>query len=391
MNTNLKRKIHDILELSNPGDRLGLIFDIFMVCLIIANVIAIVLESEEDLHQAYGNFFYAFDAFSVTIFTIEYLLRVWSCTVDKVSGYGHPIFGRLKYMRTPIAIIDLLAFAPFYIHALYAIDLRILRIFRLLRLLKLTRYSPALNIIWAVMVAQRRALTAWLLIMAMAMIFSSSIVYLLEHQAQPDHFGSIPKAMWWAITTLSTTGYGDVVPITPWGRFFGAITMLMGICMLALPTGVIATGFSDEIKKHDFVVNWRLVSAVPLFSRLDASQIADIVSLLTPLVVPPDHAIVRVGEEADTMYFIVSGQVEIETYPKPIFLKSGEFFGEIGLLEKRKRTAAVISLTRCHLLELKAAAFWELAYQHPSLRENIEVVAKARMAELESGEHKHKT
>jgi voltage-gated potassium channel len=384
MGDNFKQKLHNILELSHPGNRIGRIFDGFMICLIIANVIAIVLESEEDLHQAYGDFFNTFDAVSVAIFTIEYVLRVWSCTVNKAAGYDHPVFGRLKYMSSPIAIIDLLAFAPFYIHAIYAIDLRILRIFRLLRLLKLTRYSPALSIIWTVIVSQRRALTAWLLIIGMAMIFSSSIVYLFEHKAQPERFGSIPDAMWWAITTLSTTGYGDAVPVTGLGRIFGAITMLMGICMVALPTGVIATGFADEIKKHDFVINWRLVSMVPLFSRLDAVQIADIASLLTPLIVPPKFAIVRIDEEADSMFFIVSGKVEIEKHPHPVFLAEGDFFGEIGLLKKRRRTAAVVALTQCRLLELKASDFWELADKHPSLRENVETVADLRLGQLDS-------
>ena len=387
MNDALKQKVHGILEVSHPGDYVGRLFDLFMICLIIANVAAIALESEEQLHLDYHKSFFIFDAVSVAIFTIEYLLRVWSCTVNIAAGYGHPIYGRIRYMLSPMAIIDFLAFAPFYISAFFAIDLRILRIFRLLRLLKLSRYSPALTIIWAVIVSQRRALTAWLLIMTMAMMFSSSIVYLFEHKLQPQTFGSIPDAMWWSITTLSTTGYGDAVPITPLGRLFGAITMLMGICMVALPTGVIATGFADEIKKHDFVINWRLVSTVPLFSRLDATQVAEIVSLLTPLVVPPKHAIFRINEEADSMYFIISGRVEIETHPQPVFLGDGDFFGEIGLLKKRKRMAAVIALTECHLLELNASDFWELASRHPSLRENVERIASIRLGELESGDN----
>lgn len=382
---NIKRTVYEILEVSAPGNRYRS-FDLFMMALITANVIAIVMETETALHEAYHPYFAAFDAISVIIFTIEYVLRVWSCTVNEAGGYGHPVRGRIRYMLTPIAIIDFLAFAPFYLSAFVLIDLRILRLFRLLRLLKLTRYSPALSIIWAVTVAQRRALSAWLLIMSIAMLFSASLLYLLEHQVQPDKFGSIPDAMWWAITTLSTTGYGDVVPITPLGRMFGALTMLMGICMVALPTGVIATGFADEVKKHDFIVNWQMVSSVPLFARLDAAQIADIVSLLTPLVVPPRHAIIRIGEDPDSMYFIVSGRVEIETRPRPLYMGPGEFFGEIGLLRKRKRMAAVVSLTQCQLLELKSSDLWKLLEQHPALRENIEAIADARQAEQEARE-----
>lgn len=383
MTDGLKKRVHEILDLSVGGDQLSLAFDIFMICLIVANVIAIVMESEPSLHFVYHRFFWDFEIISVAIFTVEYILRVWSCTADVAHGYEHPFYGRIKYMISPLAVIDFLAFAPFYISTFVLIDLRILRIFRLLRLLKLTRYSPALNILWAVVVTQRRALTAALLVMGTALMFSSSIVYVCEHKAQPDAFGSIPKAMWWSIATLTTVGYGDTTPVTVMGRIFGALTMVLGIGMLALPTGVIATGFATEIKKHDFVVNWRLVSKVPLFSNLNAEQIAEIVVLLKPLVLPPRHAIIRMGESAESMYFIVTGRVEIEAQPDPLILKEGDFFGEIGLLKKRARTAAVVTLTHCQLLELSADDFWRLVNKHPSLQENIEAVADKRLMELE--------
>jgi len=356
-----------------------------MICLIVANVVAIVLETVPSLHGSYHQFFFDFEGISVTIFTIEYILRVWSCTADVASGYEHPVLGRIRFMLSPMAIIDFLAFAPFYVNAFVIVDLRILRIFRLLRLLKLTRYSPALTIIWAVVVTQRRALTAALLLMGTALMFSSSIVYVFEHDVQPDKFGSIPETMWWSIATLTTVGYGDAIPMTPLGRIFGAITMILGIAMLALPTGVIATGFANEIKKHDFIVSWRLVSKVPLFLQLNASQIAEIATLLKPLVVPPNHAIIRVGENADSMYFIVTGRVEIETHPHPVHLKEGDFFGEIGLLKKIKRTAAVVALTHCQLLELKSEEFWHVVETLPGLQTAIEAVADARIAELDKG------
>ena len=383
MASRLQHRIHEIVELSVPGDRASYIFDVFIICLILANVVSIVLETEPSLHNVYHEFFLEFEIFSVAVFTVEYILRVWSCTADVAGGYERPIYGRIKFMLSPMAIIDFLAFAPLYVSAFVVVDLRILRIFRLLRLLKLTRYSPALTIIWSVMVTQRRALTAALLLMGTALMFSSSIVYVCEHDVQPSTFGSIPETMWWSIATLTTVGYGDATPITPLGRIFGAITMIMGIGMLALPTGVIATGFATEIKKHDFIVNWRLVSKVPLFSQLDAAHIAEVATLLKPLVVPPNHAIIRVGESADSMYFIVTGRVEIETHPNPVYLKEGDFFGEIGLLKKIRRTAAVVSLTHCQLLELKSEEFWHLVDKLPSMQEAIESVADARIAELD--------
>lgn len=391
MASRLQHRIHEIVELSVPGDRASYVFDVFIISLILANVVSIVLETEPSLHRVYHEFFLEFEIFSVAVFTVEYILRVWSCTADVASGYEHPIYGRIKFMLSPMAIIDFLAFAPLYISAFVVIDLRILRIFRLLRLLKLTRYSPALTIIWAVMVTQRRALTAALLLMGTALMFSSSIVYVCEHDVQPNKFGSIPETMWWSIATLTTVGYGDATPITPLGRIFGAITMIMGIGMLALPTGVIATGFATEIKKHDFIVNWRLVSKVPLFKQMDAAQIAEITTLLKPLVVPPNHAIIRLGESADSMYFIVTGRVEIQTLPNPIYLKEGEYFGEIGLLKKIKRTAAVVSLTHCQLLELKSNEFWHLVEKLPSLQEALESVADARLGELDKTGQREKS
>jgi len=386
MSRALKRKVYEILELSPPDNSISNAVDIFMICLIILNVVAIILESIQSVFHSYSAYFLGFEFFSVIIFTVEYMLRVWCCTADRSGSYRHPVFGRIKYALTPLALIDFFAFAPFYMSAAFGTDFRILRIFRLLRLLKLTRYSPALNIIWAVIVSQRKALLASLLIMLTTLIFTGTIVYLCENAVQPEVFGSIPEALWWAIATLTTVGYGDVTPITPLGRIFGAITMILGVGMLALPTGVIATGFANEIKKHDFVVNWHMVSKVPLFAELDATQIAEIVSLLTPMLVPPKHAVVRVGEDADSMYFIVSGEVEIELYHRPVVLEAGNFFGEIGLLAKRKRVTTVVSLTECQLLELKSEDFWRLADQHESLKENIKVIADARLAELESGD-----
>jgi hypothetical protein len=277
----LKRATHLFLDSSSPGDKAGMSFDYFMIALIVANVFAIILETVESICTISPEFFFWFEVVSVAFFTVEYVFRVWSCTEDPTRNFGHPVTGRLRFMASPMAMIDLLAFLPFYL-AFFGIDLRMLRVIRLLRLLKLSRYSPALSVIGAVVMAQHRALTAALLVMLIALLFSSSILFILEQEWQPEKFASIPDAMWWSLATLTTVGYGDVTPITPLGRFFGAITMIIGIGMFALPTGVIATGFADEIRKRDFVVNWKLASNVPLFQPLDATQVAEVVSVLTP-------------------------------------------------------------------------------------------------------------
>ncbi|MDA0239811.1 MAG: cyclic nucleotide-gated ion channel [Proteobacteria bacterium] len=374
----LRHRTHTFLESSVPGDHYGYVFDYFMIALIVVNVAAVILESVHSIGTAFHQEFFILEVVSVGIFTVEYLARVWSATANVIGGYGHPVWGRIKYMLTPLAIIDLLAFLPIYLSAFFGADWRILRLVRLIRLLKLTRYSPALAILAAVARDQSRALTAAALLLVIALLFSSTVVYLIEREGQPEVFSSIPAAMWWAMATLTTVGYGDVAPLTPLGRIFGALTMIMGIGMLAIPTGVIATGFANEIRKRDFVVNWRLVSKVPLFSELDAAQIADIVGILTPIVVPTNHAIVRVGEESESMFFIVSGRVEMDTRPEPRFLENGEYFGEVGILENRRRFASAIALTECQLLELKADDFHRLLAANPSIKESVEEVVAVR-------------
>ncbi len=367
------------MSIAVPGDRFGLIFDRFIIALILLNILAIMLETVASINASYENIFYYFEVFSVAVFTIEYMLRVWSCTEDKVNDYSNPITGRIKYIMSPMAIIDLLAFLPFYLTMFFAIDLRILRILRMLRLLKLTRYSEALSVVWAVLTKQRRALTAAFFIMLVALLFTSSIIYLFEHEVQPEKFSSIPESMWWALATLTTVGYGDVTPITNGGKLFAGMTMILAIGLAALPIGVIATGFANEIQKHEFIVTWRLIAKVPLFSDLNADQIANIAGMLTPLLVPPGHVVVKQGDNADAMFFIISGEVEVEIKTNPVILRPGDFFGEAGILRESVRMADVISQTECQLLELRKEKFNELIRMFPELGVHVEDVMESRI------------
>ena len=339
------------------------------------------LETVASINASYENIFYYFEVFSVAVFTIEYMLRVWSCTEDKDNDYSNPITGRIKYIMSPMAIIDLLAFLPFYLTMFFAIDLRILRILRMLRLLKLTRYSEALSVVWAVLTKQRRALTAAFFIMLVALLFTSSIIYLFEHEVQPEKFSSIPESMWWALATLTTVGYGDVTPITNGGKLFAGMTMILAIGLAALPIGVIATGFANEIQKHDFIVTWRLIAKVPLFSDLNADQIANIAGMLTPLHVPPGHVVVKQGDNADAMFFIISGEVEVEIKTNPVILRPGDFFGEAGIMRESVRMADVISQTECQLLELRKEKFNELIRMFPKLGVHVENVMENRITD----------
>jgi voltage-gated potassium channel len=214
------------------------------------------------------------------------------------------------------------------------------------------------------------------------LVVLSTLIYVVERDGQPQAFASIPQAMWWTMVTLTTVGYGDVVPATAFGRIIGGMTMITGILMVALPTGVVVTGFADEVRKRNFVVNWKLVSKVPLFANLDAAQIAEVVSLLTPIVVPANQAVVRVGEDASSMYFVVSGRLEVQMHPQPVYLETGDFFGEMGIIEARRRSASIIALTECNLLELKAENFHKLCKNHETIKASVDIVVEARKRQL---------
>ena len=380
----LRNKIFLFLEISTPEDRASYWFDMFMVVLILSNVAAIILETVDVISEAAGSFFYLFELFSVIIFTTEYILRVWSSVEDPSGRFSSPFLGRLRYILSPMAIIDLIAFLPFYLSTFFGVDLRILRLFRLLRLVKLTRYSPALNAVGATMVSQHRALTAAFLVMIMALLFSSSIMFVFENEVQPEKFSSIPTAMWWGMATLTTVGYGDVAPVTPMGQLFGIITMIIGIGMFALPTGIIATGFANEMEKLNFVVNWKLVSKVPFFRDMDVTNIGDIVSLLTPKTVPPNYAVIKLGEKADGMYFIISGQLEVELSTEAVILEAGQFFGEMGIINDSPRTATIVSITECKLLELKADDLRHMMSSHPELKVKMDNVIEERRQALQN-------
>jgi len=379
----LRNRTYEFLEPKGSEDRLAVYFDRFMIYLIIANVIAITLESVKEIHEAYQGIFYVFELLSIVIFSAEYIARVWSAPETPNRAYQAPISGRLKYMFTPLALVDLAAILPFFLTFFFVIDLRFMRVFRLLRLFKLTRYSPALVTVGAVLMEQRRQLGAALVIMLTLLVFSSSVAYLLEKDAQPENFASIPQSMWWAMATLTTVGFGDVTPITTFGKIFGAFLMVMGVGMYALPAGILATGFAREFKKREFTVTWKMVASVPAFANLDAVTIAEISSALKPSLIPAHYTIVKRGEAADGMYFIAEGEVEVDLHPIPIHLVQGEFFGEIALIFNRTRSATVTATTDCHLLMLERQDFEDLMNDHPILKEHIEEVATKRLHEIE--------
>lgn len=251
-----KHRIHRLLHPEVLGnERWDKIINIFIVVLIVLNVIAVMLETVPSYHdeKIEQEFFYYFDLFSVIVFTLEYFLRLWSSNHE--PKYKHPVWGRLKYMLTPEALIDLMAFLPFYLVSFFTLDLRVIRMLRLLRFLRLfqlTSYMGATQMILNVFRKRASELLISLVLMLFLVIIASSALYFAEHMhpVSGDQFTSIPASIWWAIVTLTTTGYGDMVPLTLAGKIASSVIMLLGVAIFALPAGIITAGFLDEFREN---------------------------------------------------------------------------------------------------------------------------------------------
>ncbi len=250
MSHSAKWRVQEILETAQEDDRASRAFDIFIITLISLNVVAVVLETVAGIRESAGAFFFWFETVSIAVFTFEYVLRIWSCTV--VSGHASPLVGRVRYALRPMLLIDLLAIAPAYLTML-PIDLRFLRALRVLRvfrLLKLHRYSVALQTLSRVLVGKKEELVITLFTLLLLLLISSSLMYYAEHDAQPNVFTSIPAAMWWGVATLATVGYGDVYPITPLGKLLAGVVAVLGIGMFALPAGILGGAFVEQLSKR---------------------------------------------------------------------------------------------------------------------------------------------
>ena len=258
----LRRRVYEVLEVASPGDRLSQIVDVALIALVAANIAAIILESIDSLFVSHGAFFATFETLSVMVFTVEYGLRIWSASEREAPAGASSWQKRRAHAASPMAVADLLAILPFYLTGLFQMDLRFLRVLRLLRIFKLTRYSRAMSLLLQVLYTERRAFGAALSLLVVAVIFASSGIYLAEHRVQPEAFASIPAAMWWALVTLTTVGYGDVTPITPIGKLFASTVMIIGVGMAALPTGLIAAGFAEANRQNRERLQQELDSAL---------------------------------------------------------------------------------------------------------------------------------
>jgi len=245
-----RRRVYEILDTAVQGDRVSYVADLFVVGCIILSAAAIVLESMPSLGERFTPVFRGIEYFVLAVFTVEYGLRWWSIVEASSEHSASPLRARLRYMVSFYAIIDLIAILPTYLSFVFPFDGDMFRALRILRLFKLAHYIPSLRILTTVLANQAKTLAAILIILGLMLVLTSSGIYAFERAAQPDSFASIPAAMWWAVATLTTVGYGDVTPITDMGKIFAALVTLIGIGIVALPAGLLASGFSEELSRR---------------------------------------------------------------------------------------------------------------------------------------------
>jgi voltage-gated potassium channel len=251
---NHQKRIMEILNKGSHGDKLSRACDVFLSALIILNLVAVCLESVEAINQKYHWYLLVFEWFSVTIFVVEYCLRIWSIAADEQNRAKTALGRRVNYMFSFTGLIDLAAILPSILPLILGgVDLRWLRVLRLVRLLKISHYSTALEDLFSAIYEERRSFGAALYLIAIALFLSSALMYLAEYEVQPENFQSIPKTMWWSLITLTTVGYGDVSPVTPLGQIIGAFTALMGVCTVALLTGIVASAFSTQMARREAI------------------------------------------------------------------------------------------------------------------------------------------
>jgi voltage-gated potassium channel len=309
------------------------------------------------------------------------LFVVWCCiTAESIIHFSMARVGRsrLAHLMSVGGLIDLASTALLPIGWLLAGDQPDVRLIAVVWVLRFMRHSTGLALILRVMMRCRTAVLSIAGLFLVVTLVGATLAYLFEREFQPEAFGSVARAMWWAVVTLTTTGYGDVVPITIWGRLLAGWVMVGGIVMFALQAGIVANAFAEELQRRQFLHNWELVARVPFFAGLGAAEIADITRLLQTRDVRKGATIVHRGDPGDTMYFIVSGEVEVNVTPQPVKLGPGDFFGEMALLFGTPRSANVIATKPSVLLVLDVVDFRHLAGRRPEFVRVIEAEGHRR-------------
>ena len=374
----MRDRLYELLEHDQLPYSAGSRFAQLIISIIIIDVLAMMLSSVPEFDARFGRLFTFVELGALVMFALEYAARLWSVAGHLPRELSPARTDRLcplkpRHHRSPLV--------PAGVVALFAGERSLLMLFGMLPFFKLVRYSPAMRSLLAALHAERRTLFGCLVILTGAVLVFASLLYAIEHDVQPEKFGTIPLAMWWAIVTLGTVGYGDVIPVTPLGKLVSVFTIVGGLTMIALPVAIISAAFADEIRRRDFVVTWGMLARVPLFSHLSATEIADIMRLLRARTIEAGEVLVRRGDAASSMYFIAAGEVEIELPNQRVRLSDGTFFGEIALLHRTKRSGTVTATRKTKLLALDALDFHALIERMPALAAHVQKTAKARLAD----------
>jgi len=308
----------------------------------------------------------------LAFFVFEWVVRLRSAFLAQ-RGWSYALSGR--------GLVDAVAAAAIPLALVLGADPKSAWLLGVLWMLKVVPGVPGLRQLRRVLVVESGPLLSVLVIFLMVLFLASVAVHFLERDVQPATFGSVPAALWWAVVTLTTVGYGDVVPITPLGRLVAALVMICGLGVFGLWTGILATGFAAETRRDNFLKTWDSVSKVPFFAALGPAAIADVTHMLRIMDLPPRTMIIRKGQVGDCMYFIAAGEVEVDLPGKKVLLGEGAFFGEMALLGNNLRSANITTTRVSRLLVLDLVDFHMLMARHPDLAATIDAEAKRRALE----------
>ena len=367
-------RIAGILD-STSGSREARLFRAAHGIVFGAAILALALDTVPRFAESHGALFKALMVLALVLCAVEYALHLATA----------PAAAYWRWAVSPAGIIDLISFVPMAVALAVAADSRVVNLFGILWLIKLVRYSHGMTILARVIPGVGEWLLNVFLAFLVVLFAAATLAYLFEGKTQPDTFGSIPAALWWTVVTLTTTGYGDTTPVTPAGRMLAGIVMICGIAVFALWAGILATGFAEETRRYNFLKTWDLVAKVPLFKSIGAGTIAEVTRLLRPRETPAGAEVMHKDEPGDCMYFIVSGEIEIQIQPRPVRLGAGDFFGEIALVVDGPRTATAVATTPCMLLVLDIVDFRALISREPDLVKVIEAEAARRMVQTGPG------
>ncbi len=380
----LRARLYAILRLSDvsAGARQWRKFDLTVLAI---GLLTVALSTVDDLPPLTHRILIAVTSLVSVFFLLEYLVRLWVAPEALSEAGRSPTGARLRWALSIKGLIGLLAVMPAVVIATGATvagtGTDAADVFALMWILKLGLYAPAMGTLARVVSNERATLASILVIFLIVLVAAATATLLFEHKVQPDRFGSLPDALWWAVVTLTTVGYGDVVPATVGGKIIGAVVMVSGIAVLALMTGVLASGFAEEERRREYIRVWEQVLRVPMFTALGVATLSEIVSKLRTRYYPARIAVVRRGDPGDSMFFISNGEVEVRLPRGAVKIEQGGFFGEMALLDRGPRSATVITTKPTALLALFASDFYEIASKVPSLTEAIEIEARRRQAE----------